>query len=331
MNASLPLRIPSVGRGRAFGAFGLALAMHLLLLAMLLIGMRWQSHPPVAAQAELWSAPPPPLPREPIATPPAPARPEVVRPAPEPPARPTPAAPDPDIALQARKREKERLERERLEQETAARRKAEAAAKEAQARREAQAAREAQAKRDAQAQRDAQEQKLAQARAKQEAQARQETLAKQREEAKKAEQARRAAEAQAEAAAQERGRDAHVKRLLEQAGSGDKPARVGAAVGADAGGASGAAMGSWGSKVSSHIRANTVFQIPPELRGNPKAEFVVSLLPDGTIANLRLVRSSGVPAWDQAAERAIRRSDPLPRPPVGAPRDITIVQGPRDE
>ena len=37
------------------------------------------------------------------------------------------------------------------------------------------------------------------------------------------------------------------------------------------------------------------------------------------------------PLVQEAAERAIRRSDPLPRPPVGAPRDISIVQGPRDE
>ena len=102
-------------------------------------------------------------------------------------------------------------------------------------------------------------------------------------------------------------------------------------MGAEAGGVSGAALGTWGGKVSSHIRANTIFQIPPDLRGNPKAEFSVSVLPDGAIANLKLIRSSGVPSWDQAAERAIRRSDPLPRPPVGAPRDISIVQGPRDD
>ncbi len=320
MNASLPLSIPAPPRGRDLGAFGLALAMHLLLLAMLLIGLRWQSHPPVAAQAELWSAPPPPLTRD---APPAP----VVKPAPTPP-RPAPEAappaPDPDIALQARRREQERLQRERLEREAQARRKAELAAQEAAAKREAQARREAQQQREAQ-QREAQAQQLAQARARQEAQARQ------RDEAKKAELAKREADAKAEAAAQEPSRADHVKRLLEQAGSGEKAGRAGAAVGAEAGGASGAAMGSWGAKVSAHIRANTVFQLPPDLRGNPKAEFIVSLMPDGSIANLRLSRSSGVPAWDQAAERAIRRSDPLPRPPVGAPRDVTIVQGPRDE
>ena len=107
--------------------------------------------------------------------------------------------------------------------------------------------------------------------------------------------------------------------------------RPGAAIGAETGGASGAALGTWGGKVSSLIRSNTAFQIPAELRGNPRAEFAVSVMPDGSIVGVRLTRSSGVPAWDQAAERAIRRSDPLPRPPPGAPRELAIAHGPRDD
>ena len=87
----------------------------------------------------------------------------------------------------------------------------------------------------------------------------------------------------------------------------------------------------WGSKVLSHFRASLAFQIPPDLRGDPEAEFAFSMRLDGAITNLRLVRSSGVPAWDQAAELAIRRSDPLPRPPVGGPGEISIRWGPRSE
>ena len=37
-------------------------------------------------------------------------------------------------------------------------------------------------------------------------------------------------------------------------------------------------------------------------------------MPSGEVLNIRLKRSSGVPALDEAIERAIRRSSPLPLP-----------------
>jgi colicin import membrane protein len=303
MSAGL-LRPPGVGYGERAGAFVLALAMHLLLAAMLLIGLRWQSHAPVAVQAELW-VPPPPAP----AAVPAPV-PQPPRPAPR--AAPIePPVPKPDIATESQRREKlAKAERERSEK--AERERAEKAERERAEKIERErVARQEQARRKAEAQE----------------KARQDAAARREAEARKAEQARLAAEEQVrkDEEARARSRDEYLRRTLEQAG------RPGAAVGAEAGGAQGAAMGSWGAKVSSHIRANTVFAIPPDLRGNPKAEFALSIMPDGSIAGLRLMRSSGVPGWDQAAERAIRRADPLPRPPPGTPRDITIAHGPRDE
>jgi colicin import membrane protein len=214
-----------------------------------------------------------------------------------------PLPPRPDIAVEAQRREREQkaareqAERERLAREEQARRKAEA---QEQARRKAEA--QEQARREAAARREA--------------------------EARKAQEAAEA-RAREEAQALARSRDEFLKRTLEQAG---RPGPVaGAPIGAEAGGAQGAAVGSWGAKVSSQIRANTVFPVPPDLRGNPKAEFALTVLPDGSIGSLRLTRSSGLPAWDQAAERAIRRSDPLPRPPPGTPREIAIAHGPRDD
>lgn len=53
---------------------------------------------------------------------------------------------------------------------------------------------------------------------------------------------------------------------------------------------------------------------PPGLVGNPEAVFEVDQLPSGEVLNVRLKRSSGVPALDDAIERAIRRSSPLPLP-----------------
>lgn len=83
-------------------SFVLAAAVHLLLVAVLVFGVRWQNRPPEAVQVELWN--------EPVAAPvqaePKP-EPEPAKPAPEPVAakpepvipKPEPVIPKPDIAL----------------------------------------------------------------------------------------------------------------------------------------------------------------------------------------------------------------------------------------
>lgn len=55
--------------------------------------------------------------------------------------------------------------------------------------------------------------------------------------------------------------------------------------------------------------------MPPDLPGNPVAEFDVTLLPDGDVLDVKLRRSSGFAAFDSAVERAIFLSKPLPLPP----------------
>jgi len=307
-------------------SFALALGVHVLLFSLLFIGVRWQTQRPVAVQAELWAPAPsaaPPAPPPPAPPPPAP----VVEPAPPPPVEaakpaPPPEAPPaskPDIVLEKQK-ERERLERERREAEA---RKAEQARRDAE-RKEAE--RKEQLRKD-QARKEAEAKKAEQVRRE----------AERREaEAKKAEQARKDAErAQKEAQAQEKRRDDYVKRLMSQAGtSGDRSGSgaAGGPAGAATGGVSGAAEGDYVAKLSSAIRANTVYQMPADLQGNPKAIFQVTVLPDCTIASVKLKRSSGVAAWDQAAERGIQRTDPLPRLPNGTcPRELEISRGPRDE
>jgi colicin import membrane protein len=54
---------------------------------------------------------------------------------------------------------------------------------------------------------------------------------------------------------------------------------------------------------------------PPNMQGRPEAIFTVVQIPGGEIIDLKLRRSSGNPAYDAAAERAIRRASPLPPPP----------------
>lgn len=53
---------------------------------------------------------------------------------------------------------------------------------------------------------------------------------------------------------------------------------------------------------------------PPNLEGNPEAQFDVTLLPGGNVLSARLVQSSGVSAYDDAIERAILKAQPLPLP-----------------
>jgi colicin import membrane protein len=65
-------------------------------------------------------------------------------------------------------------------------------------------------------------------------------------------------------------------------------------------------------KIRAKIRGNT--RIPENLSGNPQARFEVSVLPTGDIAGVKLIKSSGNTAYDQAVERAIYKSSPLPTP-----------------
>jgi colicin import membrane protein len=66
--------------------------------------------------------------------------------------------------------------------------------------------------------------------------------------------------------------------------------------------------------IQDRVRRNIVE--PPNLQGNPEVEFEVRLLPGGDVleTSLRLKRSSGNAAYDQAVERAILKSSPLPLP-----------------
>ena len=54
--------------------------------------------------------------------------------------------------------------------------------------------------------------------------------------------------------------------------------------------------------------------IPQDVVGNPQVVYEITLLPSGDILSLRLVKPSGFPSYDEAAERAIRKSAPLPVP-----------------
>lgn len=66
-------------------------------------------------------------------------------------------------------------------------------------------------------------------------------------------------------------------------------------------------------RIVAKIRRNIV--LPPGVANDARAEFAVTLLPGGTVLNARLLKSSGFDAYDNAVERAIIKSQPLPLPP----------------
>ena len=65
-------------------------------------------------------------------------------------------------------------------------------------------------------------------------------------------------------------------------------------------------------RIQAKVKGNVI--VPSELAGNPEAIFEVVQLPTGEIIEATLRKSSGNRAYDDAVQRAILKSSPLPRP-----------------
>ncbi len=72
------------------------------------------------------------------------------------------------------------------------------------------------------------------------------------------------------------------------------------------------AVGQYRDMISAAVRGNT--RLPDDLKGNPEVRFRVKLLPTGEVVDVERTKSSGNTAYDEAVERAIRKSSPLPLP-----------------
>lgn len=81
---------------------------------------------------------------------------------------------------------------------------------------------------------------------------------------------------------------------------------------------------SYANKIRTKIRSSVV--LPPEVKGNPEAIFDVIQLPTGEVMSVKLRRSSGNKVLDDAWERAILKSSPLPKPdrPEQFARELTL-------
>ncbi len=76
--------------------------------------------------------------------------------------------------------------------------------------------------------------------------------------------------------------------------------------------ATAAEVGRYTDMIRNKIRRNIV--MPPDVPESVTSEFKVTLLPAGMVLDVVLLKSSGNPAYDNAAERAIYKAQPLPLP-----------------
>lgn len=256
-------------------AIGLAVFVHALLLAFLWIGISWQNSEPVAVEAEVWDM------KTEAAAPVAPP-PQEVEPEPEPESAPAPKvveppveqpAPPPDINLEREKKRKE--EQLRREQEKREQEQLEKKRKE-----------EADKKAKAEAEKKRKEEADKKAKA----------------DAEKKEKAKKDALEKAKA---EKLRQETIKRFAAQAGSGGSgTAEKSTAPRIDK---------SYEAALAAKIKSNTNYTGSTDAPGNPAVEFQVQVLPTGEVMSVKKTRSSGVPAFDDAVEKGIIKSSPLPK------------------
>jgi colicin import membrane protein len=278
-------------------AIGLAVGVHALLLAFLVIGINWTNNQPISVEAEVWDtsvqqaappAPPQPAPEpepEPETPPPTPR-------VAEPPPQAEPAPPkQPDIALEREKKRKEELKRQKLEEERIEREREIAEEKRAEEKKKALAEKKA---RD-----EAEKKELAKKEeAEKKKKAEKELAAKEKAAKEKAEKAENAKLAKL--------RDDEMKRMLAGAGNAGSTgtAEKSTAPRRDNG---------YIAAITAAVKSKAHYGGSLDEAGNPTATFRVEQLPTGDIVSIKMTKSSGVPAFDDAVKRAIDAASPLPK------------------
>lgn len=243
----------------------LAFGVHLVLIVILFLGVRWQSHPPAAMTVELWREPP---------TKPAP---KVQPPPPKLEAKPQP--PPPKVEPKVEPKPEPRIEKPDI------------------------------------AIKEPPKPKPKPPPPKPVAKPQPKPAPPKDDEFRKQLQAQQAQVAKEEAAIKVQQQEAELQQLLATQAASDRSK----------------ALASWVDKIRAKIRGNIV--LPPGIKGNPEARFVIVLLPTGEVLDVRKTQSSGLPALDDAIDRAIRKSTPLPKPDDASvfERKIEITYRPLDE
>ncbi len=283
-------------------SFGLALFIHVLLIAALTWGVNWKRDTSLAVQAELWAAVPQEMApqAQPTQAEPPPPTPD---PTPEPqPAEPPPPPPPPPSAqaqTQAQQEAEIKLEREREEEARKERAEADRKARIERQRKE-QERKEHEQKEREQKER---ERKLAEEkRRKEEAERREQEATEMREQMRKEQ----------------------LQRMAGLAGGSTQPDAAGQAL------RTAGPSASYAGRIRGRIKPNIVY--PDNLSTtNPSAEVEVRTAPDGAITGRTLTRSSGNRLWDEAVLRAIDKTAILPKDTDGkVPPVIVITFRPKD-
>ncbi len=270
-------RRPRRVRGKGW-AFILAVAVQLGFLAVLVFSIQWQRRPPEALSVELYAPPVKAPAPQPVPPPPRP-EPKPEPPPPQPKAEPTPPPTPPEpVVEKPDTRAADIALKAKQEQEKRLEEEQERLARE-----EAAKQKLAEEKRKAEERRKADE--------KQKAEAREREKRQQQELAAMRAQADREKELRDQAAREQ------AQRQAQQAAEGAARSR---------------AEQDWVRRIQAKVRGNVI--VPPDIVGNPQAVFDVVQLPTGEILQATLRKSSGNRAYDEAVQRAILKSSPLPRP-----------------
>lgn len=280
---------PAAAGGRK--AFGLAVLMHALLLALLAFGLNWQSSPPPGAEAELWDPA-----MAAVANAVDDAQPDDARPQ----EATADAEADAEIALRAKKqREQEAKDKAAKDKATKEKAAKEKEAKDKAAKEKAAKEKADKAAKDKTAKDKAAKEKAAKDKAEQEAKdkAAKDKAAKEKDAKDKA--------------AQEKARADQLRRLQGSAAGGTGPAGNGAGAGGGSGASSGSGSASPG--YADKIRQRVERYVGQAPAGGLTAVALVRLAPDGTVLNSKIVKPSGNGGWDQAVLRAIDEASPLPK------------------
>ncbi|MEB0140030.1 MULTISPECIES: cell envelope integrity protein TolA [unclassified Undibacterium] len=276
----------------------LAALVHLFLILFLWIGIHWQNEQSVAVEAEVWDlttreaaaplAEPPPPP------PPTPVEREIVA-APRPP---EPVLEDPEIALQQEKQKLNLAKQKKLALER-------------------EQAREQERKQEQRAADLLAQEKELQKRDKERALQAKKDNDKQKVQDKERQDQASKQQLAKDQAARDKAFKENMSRLNAQAG-------VSAAGGNGSNGTAAKSTGnnrgdpSYGATIAAKIRANTIYNVPDMVAGNPAVDYHIELLPDGSLRGpIRKLKSSGIPGFDEAVAKGIEKSQPFPKDKSG--------------
>lgn len=309
-------------------ALVLSATVHLLLIGALFLGVQWKQQVQTTVGVEVWRGAPAPMVAAPVSEPAATPKPEPkpepkVEPKPEP--KPTPKAepkptPKPDLAVKDDKKKKDECAEASVAKKSGDKKKDDKKPDPCKVEPKKEEPKKPEPKKEEPKKPEKPEPKKEELKKPDPRKALDDQLAKELKDIKQAGDKQKAVDNQRSRNAMQ----ASMMAQLESEGGGspngnsNKGATSGKA-GSPRGGDSG-----YADKIRNKVKGFVV--LPGGIQGNPEVVFSVTQLPSGDVLNVKLVKSSGNHALDDAVERAIRKASPLPKPdnPADFQRDLKL-------